>query len=168
MSENTKAIIKTSKGDITVEFWTDVAPNTVANFIKLAGEGFYEGTRFHRIIKGFMIQGGCPHTKDLKSENLWGTGGPGHTVNAEFNSRTHEKGVFSMARSQDPNSAGSQFFLCNGDAKFLDNQYTAFGKLCDGEDILDAISDIPVTNKGGENSFPTELVTIDSIELVDV
>ncbi len=167
MSENTKAIIKTSKGDMTVELWSDIAPNTVANFLKLAGEKFYEGTRFHRIIKGFMIQGGCPNTKDLDAEATWGTGGPGYTVKAEFNDRRHQKGVLSMARAQHPDSAGCQFFVCNGDASFLDNQYTAFGMVVEGLNTLDAISDIPVTNKRGENSFPTELVTIDSITAVE-
>lgn len=167
MSENTKAIIKTSKGDMTVELWSDIAPNTVANFLKLAGEKFYEGTRFHRIIKGFMIQGGCPNTKDLDAEAKWGTGGPGYTVKAEFNDRRHQKGVLSMARAQHPDSAGCQFFVCNGDASFLDNQYTAFGMVVEGLNTLDAISDIPVTNKRGENSFPTELVTIDSITAVE-
>ncbi len=167
MSDYTKAVIKTSKGDMTVELWDDVAPNTVANFIKLAGEGFYEGTRFHRIIKNFMIQGGCPNTKDMDAQDLWGTGNPGYQVKAEFNDRGHQKGVLSMARAQHPDSAGCQFFVCNGDASFLDGQYTAFGTVVEGMDTLDAISDIPVENRRGENSWPTELVEVKSITVLE-
>src|SRR3954463_707966 len=113
------AVISTSAGDMVAEFWTDVAPKTVENFKKLARQGFYDGTAFHRIVKGFMIQGGDPLTKDPKAEGRWGTGGPGYQIKAEFNEKSHERGVLSMARSQDPNSAGSQFFICLGDAKFL-------------------------------------------------
>src|SRR5947209_19841076 len=126
---NEVAIIKTTEGDMTVTFWSDVAPKTVENFKTLARKGFYDGTAFHRIIKGFMIQGGDPNTKDPSKEDSYGTGGPGYKVPAEFNNKSHQFGVISMARSADPNSAGSQFFLCNGDASQLDHKYTAFGKL---------------------------------------
>ena len=125
---NEVAIIKTVHGEMVLEFWTDVAPKTVENFTALAKKGFYDGTVFHRILKGFMIQGGDPLSKDAKQEHRWGTGDPGYKVKAEFNERSHVRGVISMARSQDPDSAGCQFFICLGDAKFLDRQYTAFGK----------------------------------------
>src|SRR5439155_15376675 len=126
---NEVAVIKTTAGDMVIQFWPEVATKTVENFKKLAREGFYDGTAFHRVIKGFMIQGGDPLTKDESQQNRWGTGGPGYKVKAEFNEKSHARGVLSMARSQDPNSAGSQFFICHGDAKFLDRQYTAFGQL---------------------------------------
>src|SRR6188474_1068156 len=112
------AVLKTSYGDLTISFWPDVAPKTVENFKKLARDGFYDGTAFHRIVKGFMIQGGDPLTKDAAQEGRWGTGGPGHKVRAEFNNRPHVRGVISMARSNDPDSAGSQFFICLADASF--------------------------------------------------
>ena len=129
---NEHAVIKTAYGEMTLAFWPEVAPKTVENFKKLAREGFYDGTAFHRIIKGFMIQGGCPHTKTGAS-GMPGTGDPGYKVKAEFNSKPHVKGVISMARSSHPDSAGCQFFLVHGDARFLDNQYTAFGALVKGE-----------------------------------
>jgi peptidyl-prolyl cis-trans isomerase B (cyclophilin B) len=137
------AVIKTTAGEMVIEFWPDVAPKTVENFTTLAKKGFYDGTAFHRVIKGFMIQGGDPLTKDPKAESRWGTGGPGHQVKAEFNDRPHVRGVISMARSQDPNSAGSQFFICHGDPRFLDRQYTAFGKLIKGDDVLEKIATTP-------------------------
>jgi len=116
------ATIETAQGPIVIDFWDDVAPKTVENFKKLAREGFYDGTCFHRLIKGFMIQGGDPNTKDESKERIYGTGGPGYTVKAEFNANKHQRGVISMARSQDPDSAGSQFFICFADADFLDGQ----------------------------------------------
>ncbi len=137
------ACITTTEGEMVIEFWPDVAPNTVANFKKLASQGFYDGTCFHRVIKDFMIQGGDPQTKDPAKEAVWGTGGPGYTIKAEFNDRSHQRGVVSMARSNDPNSAGSQFFICHGDSTFLDRQYTAFGKLIKGDDILEKIATTP-------------------------
>ncbi|MDQ2867271.1 MAG: peptidylprolyl isomerase [Verrucomicrobiota bacterium] len=143
MAESEVAVIKTSEGEMVAELWPEVAPKTVANFKKLAGEGFYDGTAFHRVIKGFMIQGGDPLTKDESAQSRWGTGGPGHHVDAEFNEKSHECGVLSMARAQDPNSAGSQFFICHQDSKFLDRQYTAFGRLIKGEDVLDKIANTP-------------------------
>jgi len=140
---NEIAIINTTEGEMVIEFWPDAAPNTVANFKKLAEEGFYDGTAFHRVIKGFMIQGGDPLTKDPSKEDMWGTGGPGYTIKAEFNDHSHVRGVISMARSQDPDSAGSQFFICDGNPTFLDHQYTAFGKLIKGDDVLTKIANAP-------------------------
>ncbi|MEP7072497.1 MAG: peptidylprolyl isomerase [Verrucomicrobiota bacterium] len=143
MSESEVAVIKTSEGEMVIELWPDVAPKTVENFKKLSGENFYDGTAFHRVIKGFMIQGGDPLTKDESAQGRWGTGGPGYQVKAEFNEKSHRRGVISMARSQDPNSAGSQFFLCHQDSKFLDRQYTTFGQLIKGEEVLDKIANTP-------------------------
>lgn len=161
------AIIKTSEGDMTVEFWPEVAPKTVANFKELARTGFYDGTAFHRIVKGFMIQGGDPLTKDARMESRWGTGGPEHRIKAEFNDRPHTRGVISMARSQDPDSAGSQFFICLADARFLDGQYTAFGRLIEGEDVLGRIGDTPTApGSGGERSKPTVRVSVESVRIV--
>src|SRR3954471_18606212 len=147
-----QAVIKTSAGDMVVEFWPDVAPKTVENFKSLAKKGFYDGTAVHRIVQGFMIQGGDPLTKDAKKEREWGTGGPGHTVKAEFNDRPHQRGVLSMARSSDPDSAGSQFFICLARTTHLDHQYTAFGKLIKGDDTLTKIGDTPVG--GPQRSSP--------------
>jgi peptidyl-prolyl cis-trans isomerase B (cyclophilin B) len=163
---NEVAVINTTEGEMVVEF-LDVAPNTAANFIKLAKQGFYDGTCFHRIIKGFMIQGGDPLTKDPSKEHAWGTGGPGYTIKAEFNDHSHQSGVLSMARSSDPNSAGSQFFICDGDASFLDRQYTAFGRLIKGEDVLKKIAGTPVgAGGGGERSKPQKRVGINSVKVV--
>ncbi len=137
---NEVAVINTTEGEMVIEFWPDVAPGHVENFKKLAKQGFYDGTCFHRVIKDFMIQGGDPLTKDPKMEGRWGTGGPGHTIKAEFNDRPHDRGVLSMARSQDPDSAGSQFFICHNNARFLDRKYTAFGKLIKGDGVLEIIA----------------------------
>lgn len=137
------AVIKTTEGDMVAEFYPDVAPKTVENFETLAKKGFYDGTAFHRVIKGFMIQGGDPKTKDPALEAEWGTGGPGYSIKAEFNDKPHTRGVLSMARSADPNSAGSQFFICHGDPSFLDHQYTVFGKLIKGDDVLEKIATTP-------------------------
>jgi len=161
------AIIKTTAGEMVVEFWPDVAPKTVENFKSLANKGFYDGTAFHRIVKGFMIQGGDPLTKDPHAEHSWGTGGPGHKVKAEFNDRPHVRGVLSMARSQHPDSAGSQFFICLADARFLDKQYTAFGKLIKGDDVLGRIGDTPTTSgNSGERSKPLTRVGVESVKIV--
>jgi peptidyl-prolyl cis-trans isomerase B (cyclophilin B) len=160
------ARITTTEGEMVLEFWPDVAPKTVENFKVLARKGFYDGTCFHRIIKGFMIQGGDPLTKDASKESQWGTGGPGHTIKAEFNDRSHQRGVISMARSANPDSAGSQFFICDGDASFLDRQYTAFGKLIQGEDVLAKIAGTPVGPSGsGERSKPQKRVGIVSVKI---
>jgi peptidyl-prolyl cis-trans isomerase B (cyclophilin B) len=161
------ARITTTEGEMVVEFWPDVAPKTVENFKALAQKEFYDGTCFHRIIKGFMIQGGDPLTKDASQESRWGTGGPGHTVKAEFNDRSHQRGVISMARSSNPDSAGSQFFICDGDASFLDRQYTAFGKLIQGDNVLAKIAGTPVGAGGaGERSKPQKRVGVISIKIV--
>lgn len=133
-----QATIETSQGVITIEFFPDEAPNHVKNFAKLANSGFYDGTLFHRLIPGFMIQGGDPNTRD-GPRDTWGTGGPDGNVNAEFNFRSHVRGIVSMARAQDPNSAGSQFFIVVKDSKFLDRQYTVFGKVTSGMDVADKI-----------------------------
>ncbi|TSA31543.1 MAG: peptidylprolyl isomerase [Opitutales bacterium] len=165
MNESTapRAIIHTTAGDMTVEFWPEVAPRTVDNFLKLSREGFYDKTAFHRIIKGFMIQGGCPNTKP-GGKGQPGTGSPGYQIKAEFNNRSHTKGVLSMARSADPDSAGSQFFICHGNASFLNNKYTAFGKVISGEDVLEKIANIPCV--GPENSTPTQRIEVTSVEVV--
>jgi len=140
---NEVAVVTTSLGVMVLEFYPDVAPNHVANFKKLARAGFYDGTAFHRVIPGFMIQGGDPNTKDDTKKETWGQGGPGYTINAEFNSKHHARGILSMARTSDPNSAGSQFFICHADAGSLDNQYTVFGNLIKGFDVLDKIATTP-------------------------
>jgi peptidyl-prolyl cis-trans isomerase B (cyclophilin B) len=161
------AIIKTSEGEMVAELWSDVAPATVENFKKLSNSGFYNGTTFHRIVKGFMIQGGDPLTKDLANEARYGTGDPGYKIKAEFNNKSHERGVLSMARSSDPDSAGSQFFICLAHASQLDNQYTTFGKVIKGDDVLGKIGDIPTTmSSSGEKSKPTKRVTVESIKIV--
>lgn len=162
MTTDEVAIIKTSEGEMVIEFWPEVAPKTVENFKKLAREGFYDGTCFHRVIKGFMIQGGDPLTKDPSKEAFWGTGNPGYTIKAEFNDRKHVRGVISMARSRHPDSAGCQFFICHADAPHLDGQYTAFGKLIKGDDVLERIATTPT----GPNDRPTKRINIDSIKIV--
>ena len=151
-----RARIETTAGAMTFEFFSDKAPGHVENFVKLAEKGFYDGTGFHRVIKGFMIQGGCP-----KGD---GTGGPGYTIKAEFNDVHHERGVLSMARSQNPDSAGCQFFVCHGDAGFLDGKYTAFGKLVEGDDVLEKIATAP-TQPGGERSKPVTTVKITKVSI---
>ncbi len=132
------AVIETEHGNIEIKFYDDKAPGHVKNFIDLAKKEFYDGTTFHRVIPGFMIQGGDPNSKK-DDRSLHGTGGPGHTIPAEFNDTKHKRGVLSMARSQDPDSAGSQFFICVADAAFLDGQYTAFGEVTSGMDAVDEI-----------------------------
>jgi peptidyl-prolyl cis-trans isomerase B (cyclophilin B) len=166
-SSNEVAVIKTSEGDMVVQFWTDAAPNTVENFKKLARQGFYDGTIFHRIVKEFMIQGGDPNSKDPAKENSYGQGGPGYNLKAEFNDHSHDRGVISMARGPDPDSAGSQFFICLAPVHRLDHQYTTFGKLIKGQDVLEKIGDIRVNkNSMGEPSKPTKRVVIESIKIV--
>ena len=166
-SSNEVAVIKTSEGEMVVQFWADAAPNTTDNFKKLARQGFYDGTIFHRIVKGFMIQGGDPNSKDPAKENSYGQGGPGYNIKAEFNDHSHDRGVISMARGPDPDSAGSQFFICLAPVHRLDHQYTTFGKLIRGDDVLEKIGDTAVTSNGmGETSKPTKRVVIESIKIV--
>jgi len=142
MSEH--AVIETKFGEIEIEFLSDKAPGHVKNFLDLAKKGFYDGTTFHRVIPGFMIQGGCPNTKDAsKGKAGHGTGGPGYNIKAEFNDTSHKRGVVSMARAQDPNSAGSQFFICVADSNFLDKQYSAFGRVVRGMEVADKIVGAP-------------------------
>ncbi|MGD9532421.1 MAG: peptidylprolyl isomerase [Candidatus Nitrosocosmicus sp.] len=142
-TSNNTATIETTQGPIKVQFYPQEAPNHVKNFQDLARKGFYDGIVFHRIVPGFVIQAGDPNTKnDTASRNTWGTGGPGYTINEEFNSIPHERGILSMARTNDPNSAGSQFFIVLNDSKFLDNQYTVFGKVTDGLEVVDKIANI--------------------------
>ena len=166
-ASNEVAVIKTSEGEMVVQFWNDAAPETIANFKKLARAGFYNGTTFHRIVKGFMIQGGDPNTKDPAKEDSYGQGDPGYKIKAEFNDHSHERGVISMARGPDPDSAGSQFFICLAPVPRLDRQYTTFGRLIKGADVLEKIGDIPVTrNSAGEMSKPTKRVVIEGIKIV--
>jgi peptidyl-prolyl cis-trans isomerase B (cyclophilin B) len=156
--ENKVAELHTSAGEIDIRFFPDVAPNHVKNFIDLAEKGFYNGTKFHRIIQGFMIQGGDPNTIS-GSPSTWGTGGSGKNVNAEFNSISHKRGIVSMARSSSPNSASSQFFIVTSDSTFLDNQYTVFGQVTKGMDVADKIVNAP----RGEQDRPNNPTTIDKI-----
>jgi peptidyl-prolyl cis-trans isomerase B (cyclophilin B) len=166
-SPNEVAVIKTNEGEMVVQFWTDAAPNTIENFKKLARQGFYDGTIFHRIVKGFMIQGGDPNSKDPAKESTYGQGGPGYEIKAEFNNHSHDRAVISMARGPDPDSAGSQFFICLAPVRRLDGQYTTFGKLIKGVDVLEKIGDTPVTNNGmGEVSKPTKRIVIESVKIV--
>jgi len=144
MAESARAVIETSKGEIEVEFLPDKAPGHVKNFLDLGRKGFYDGTTFHRVIPGFMIQGGCPNTRDAgSSPATHGTGDAGYKIKAEFNDTSHKRGVVSMARSADPNSAGSQFFICVSDSTFLDGQYTAFARVVRGMEVADAIVGAP-------------------------
>ena len=138
----TDVIIKTDFGSIKFSLLPDIAPETVRNFLELAKSGFYNGTLFHRVIPGFMIQGGDPNTKN-PDKSTWGQGGPGYNLKAEFNSRSHLRGIVSMARSTDPDSAGSQFFIVTSDSTFLDKQYTVFGEVVDGMEAADKIVNLP-------------------------
>ncbi|MFW6032766.1 MAG: peptidylprolyl isomerase [Phycisphaeraceae bacterium] len=135
MPDYPRVTIETTEGTFTVELWNDVAPGHAENFLKLVDDGFYDGLNFHRVLPGFVIQGGCPEGT--------GMGGPGWTVDAEFNDRPHEKGVLSMARSADPNSAGSQFFVClsREHCQHLDQNYTGFGKVTEGLEVIDRIAE---------------------------
>ncbi len=149
----TKAIIETKFGSITLKFFPDVAPGHVKNFVDLAKKGFYDGTTFHRVIPGFMIQGGDPNSKNA-DKRTHGMGGPGYTIKAEFNDRPHKRGTLSMARSQNPDSAGSQFFICVKDAPFLNRQYTAFGEVESGMEVADKI----VSQPRDPNDNPNERI----------
>jgi peptidyl-prolyl cis-trans isomerase B (cyclophilin B) len=147
-----RAVIETRFGEIELEFLEEKAPGHVKNFKDLARKGSYDGTTFHRVIPGFMIQGGDPGTRDAKApRSSHGTGGPGYTIKAEFNDTPHKRGVLSMARAQDPNSAGSQFFICVADSPFLDRQYTAFGRVVRGLEVADAIVAAPRDGRDNPN-----------------
>ena len=148
------AIIKTKFGDMDIKFFPEVAPKHVENFITLAKSGFYDKTLFHRVIPGFMIQGGDPNTKDPNRKSEYGMGGPPHRVKAEFNEKSHKRGIVSMARSNDPNSAGSRFFIVVKDSPFLDRQYTVFGEVVSGIDVADKI----VNSPRGQNDLPSERI----------
>lgn len=162
MAANPEVELKTSMGDIVVELFPDKAPKTVANFLQYVKEGFYGGTIFHRVIPGFMIQGGDPNTKTADVSS-WGRGGSGKYLKAEFNSVKHKRGIVSMARSSDPDSASSQFFIMVADYPSLDGQYTAFGQVTKGMDVADKIVNAP----RGENDRPNKPTTIESITIRD-
>ncbi len=147
-----KAIIKTKFGDMDIVFFPEKAPKHVENFIALARSGFYNGTIFHRVIPGFMIQGGDPNTKDLNKPETYGQGGPSQRLKAEFNDIPHRRGILSMARTNDPNSAGSQFFIVVKDSNFLDGQYTVFGEVVKGMEVADKIVSLPKNSR----DLPTE------------
>jgi len=157
-SPESRAVLKTSMGDVTIAFLVDKAPRTCEHFVRLARQGFYDGLTFHRVIKDFIVQGGCPRGD--------GSGGPGFTLRAEFNDTPHVRGVISMARGTDPHSAGSQFFIVEGDAPYLDSRYTAFAQVVEGQDVVDKIAAVPVTeNRFRELSTPRDPVFINRVLL---
>jgi cyclophilin family peptidyl-prolyl cis-trans isomerase len=158
MTDYPKAVISTSKGDMTVELWNDVAPNHVENFLKLGRDGFYDNLKFHRIVPDFVVQGGCPRGD--------GTGNPGWSVSAEFNDRPHHPGTLSMARSSDPDSAGSQFFICltREHCQHLDGQYTGFGQVTEGMDVVEALGATEVDQATGAPMDPPVLLGVKPIE----
>lgn len=142
--QNENATIKTRLGEIQIRFFPNLAPRHVQNFLSLAGKKFYDQTTFHRVIPGFMIQGGDPNTRLQKEDrSAHGMGGPGYTVNAEFSKKSHKRGIVSMARAANPDSAGSQFFICVADSPFLDGQYTVFGEVVSGMEVADKIVNLP-------------------------
>ena len=163
MSQNPIVTMETGKGTIKLELYPDIAPNTVNNFISLVKKGFYDGLIFHRVIKGFMIQGGCPEGS--------GMGGPGYSIKGEFalngfeNNLKHTEGVLSMARSQMPNSAGSQFFIMHKNSPHLDGSYAAFGKVTEGMDVVNAIAETATdfTDRPVEE-IKMERVTVDTFD----
>ena len=158
--ETKTAVIHTKLGNITLKFFPEVAPNHVNSFIDLANDGFFDGTTFHRVVPGFVIQGGDPNTKsDDRSKH--GLGGPGYTVKAEFSNLPHKRGTLSMARAADPDSAGSQFFICVADTSFLDGQYTVFGEVVDGMDVVDQI----VSQQRDQKDNPVERIEM-RVEIV--
>jgi peptidyl-prolyl cis-trans isomerase B (cyclophilin B) len=159
MSEQ-QAIIRTNLGDITLKFFPEVAPNHVNNFIELAKKGFYNGTTFHRVVPRFVIQGGDPNSKNL-DRSKHGMGGPGYQVKAEFNKKPHRRGTLSMARSAHPDSAGSQFFICVADVPSLDGQYTVFGEVVKGIEVVDKI--VSQTRDGNDNPKDRIEMTVDIV-----
>ena len=156
----TKATIETKFGNIVFKLLPDIAPETVRNFVKLAQTKFYDDTLFHRVIPGFMIQGGDPNTKS-PDKSRWGIGGPGYTIKAEFSSRSHLSGIVSMARATDPDSAGSQFFIVTTDSTFLDRQYTVFGEVMEGMSVANKIVNLP----RDRNDCPLEEVKMNKVTL---
>jgi len=157
------AELHTTAGEIDIRFFPDLAPNHVKNFIDLAEKGFYNGTKFHRVIPGFMIQGGDPNSKDDSAKHTWGTGGSGTNIKGEFSSKSHTRGIVSMARSQSRDSASSQFFIVVKDAPSLDNDYTVFGEVVKGMDVADKI----VNAKRNANDRPDEPTAITKIVIRD-
>ena len=158
--KSARAIIKTKFGDREIKFYPDVAPKHVENFIQLAKAGFYNGTIFHRVIPGFMIQGGDPNTKDSLKKDTYGQGGPGHTVKAEFSDIPHKRGILSMARAADPDSAGSQFFIVVEDSRFLDRKYSVFGEVTKGIGVADKIVNMPRDERDNPRERVEMTVTI--------
>lgn len=156
----TQATIETKFGKIVFKLLPELAPEHVRNFVKLAQSGFYDGTLFHRVIPGFMIQGGDPNTKTT-DKSKWGMGGPGYTIKAEFNTRSHLRGIVSMARAMDPNSAGSQFFVVTSDSTFLDRQYTVFGEVLEGMETADQI----VSQQRDRNDCPLQEVRMTKVTI---
>lgn len=148
--KQTTAVLQTKFGEITLKFLPEVAPNHVDSFIKLASSGFYDGTTFHRVVPGFVIQGGDPNSKS-EDRSKHGTGGPGYNLEAEFSNLPHKRGTLSMARAAHPDSAGSQFFICVADASFLDGQYTVFGEVTEGMDVVDEIVSQPRDSRDNPN-----------------
>jgi cyclophilin family peptidyl-prolyl cis-trans isomerase len=163
--ENKVAELHTTAGEIHIRFFPDVAPNHVKNFIDLASKGFYDGTKFHRVIPGFMIQGGDPNTK-AGDPNTWGTGGADTNVKAEFNTISHKRGIISMARAQHPDSASSQFFVVVADSLFLDRQYSVFGQVTKGMEVADTIVKAPrnASDRPNEPTTITKVVIRDARE----
>lgn len=155
-----RAVIKTKFGDIELKFYPDVAPKHVENFVKLAKEGFYNGSIFHRVIPGFMIQGGDPNTKDSLRKDTYGQGGPGYTIKAEFSDIPHKRGILSMARAADPDTAGSQFFIVVEDSRFLDRKYTVFGEVTKGIGVADKIVNLPRDERDNPKERVEMTVTI--------
>ncbi|MGI0003691.1 MAG: peptidylprolyl isomerase [Candidatus Nitrosotenuis sp.] len=156
----TTATIETNFGKIVFKLLPDLAPETTRSFVKLAQSGFYDGTLFHRVIPGFMIQGGDPNTKS-QDKHRWGMGGPGYTIKAEFSSRSHLRGIVSMARATDPNSAGSQFFIVTTDSPFLDRQYTVFGEVTEGINVADSI----VSQQRDKNDCPLQDIKMTKVSI---
>ena len=165
MTESPRAVIETKFGEIELELFTDKAPGHVKNFLDLAAKGFYDGTTFHRVIPNFMIQGGDPNTKDKAApRGRHGSGGPGYSIPAEFNDTPHKRGILSMARSSDPNSAGSQFFICVADLSGrLPKNYTIFGQVAKGMDVVDQIVNAPRNGR----DMPDSPVAMTSVTIAD-
>ena len=156
------AVLETNLGKIVLRFFDDKAPNHVANFKKLARQGYFDGTKFHRVIPGFMIQGGDPNSKS-PDRSIHGTGGPGYKINQEFNDTPHDRGILSAARSSDPNSAGSQFFLMHARSPHLDRQYTAYGEMIEGIEVVDKIVALP--RDGRDNPHPANPAIIEKVTI---